>query len=148
MTDPSLPVSHHLVGKFSGRVVGFHHVRVPVNDAWTSRNWYMEVLGFIPVLDLQEAQGLVGVVLRHPRGFMVGLHQDPQRAEALRGFALLGLTLSDREQLQQWSDELERAGHPHGPVEEGHLGWYMDIPDPNGILVRLHTGTAPDAEEA
>jgi hypothetical protein len=36
----------------------------------------------------------------------------------------------------------------HGAPEEGHLGTYVDVPDPDGIIVRLHTGSAPDAEEA
>ena len=79
---------------------------------------------------------------------MLGLHQNPTAAAALQGFAVLGLTVVDRARLQQWADELNRLSLPHRSLEEGHLGWYLDIPDPDGILVRLHTGTATDAEEA
>jgi len=131
-------------------IEGLHGVRIPVTDALVSRDWYVTVLGLVPVLDLEEEQGVVGVVLRHPLGFVVGLHQEPRRAAALRGFAVLGLTVRDRDQLQQWLDTLDRLGHSHGPVETGHIGWYMDIPDPDGILIRFHTGTttSPDAEEA
>jgi hypothetical protein len=108
----------------------------------------MNVFRFVPVLDEEEAERLVGVVLRHPTGLVLGLHQDPGRAEALRGFALLGLGVSDPEELTRWSARLERLGIAAGPIEQGHLGWYMDVPDPDGIVVRLHSGTAPDAEEA
>jgi catechol 2,3-dioxygenase-like lactoylglutathione lyase family enzyme len=86
--------------------------------------------------------------LRHPLGFVLGLHQDATRATALRGFAVLGFSVGNHGWLQQWFEKLDHLGISHGPLEEGHLGWYMDVPDPDGILIRLHTGTAPDAEEA
>ena len=127
---------------------GLHNVRIPVRDPWTSRDWYTVVLGFVPVLDLEDEQGVVGVVLRHPRGFVIGLHQDPARAQALRGFAVLGLTVADMAQLRQWADYLDGRGVAHSALSEGHLGSYIDVADPDGILVRLHTGVAPDAEEA
>jgi SAM-dependent methyltransferase len=44
------------------RVAGFDNVRIPVKDAWVSRDWYMLVFGFVPLLDLEEELGLVGVV--------------------------------------------------------------------------------------
>jgi catechol 2,3-dioxygenase-like lactoylglutathione lyase family enzyme len=129
-------------------VLGLHHIRIPVSDAWVSRDWYMTVLGLHPLLHLEEEQGVVGVVLRHPLGFMVGLHRDPHRARALEGFAVLGLTVANRDELQRWMARLRDMDVPHRPIEQGHLGWYLDVPDPDGILVRFHTGTAPDAEEA
>ena len=132
----------------AGPILGLHHVRIPVTDVWRSRDWYISLLGFVPVLDLEEEQSLVGVVLRHPEGIVLGLHEDPLRAKVLRGFAVLGLSVLDRQQLQQLCHALDRQGISHSPIEEGHLGWYVDVPDPDGILVRFHTGTAPDSEEA
>jgi catechol 2,3-dioxygenase-like lactoylglutathione lyase family enzyme len=131
-----------------GIVQGLHHIRIPVSDPWVSRDWYMMVLGLQPLLDVEEENGVVGVVLRHPEGFVVGLHRDPLRALALKGFAILGLTILDREKLQDLSGRLHLMGIPHLPIEEGHLGWYIDVPDPDGILVRFHTGSGPDTEEA
>jgi catechol 2,3-dioxygenase-like lactoylglutathione lyase family enzyme len=148
MNIPQASDSYDNIPDVQAQIVGLHHVRIPVTDAWVSRNWYMTVLGFNPVLDLQQEQGLIGVVLRHPGGIVLGLHQDPTRAAILQGFAVLGLSVLDRARLQEWADELNRLGLPHRSLEEGHMGWYLDIPDPDGILVRLHTGTATDAEEA
>jgi len=142
------PGTNDPTGEAPNLIFGFHHVRVPVRDAWISRDWYMLVFGFVPLLDLEEEQGLVGVVLRHPLGFVLGLHQDATRATALRGFAVLGFSVGNQAGLQKWLEKLDHLGISHGPLEEGHLGWYMDVPDPDGILIRLHTGTAPDAEEA
>jgi catechol 2,3-dioxygenase-like lactoylglutathione lyase family enzyme len=119
-----------------------------VSDAAASRDWYMTVLGFEPVLDLEDELGVVGVVMRNRQGLTVGLHQDPSRAAALRDFAILGLTLPDRDRLNEWSTALDDVGIAHGQLQEGHLGWYMDLPDPDGILIRFHTGKGPDAEEA
>jgi catechol 2,3-dioxygenase-like lactoylglutathione lyase family enzyme len=128
--------------------LGLHHIRLPVTDPWTSRDWYSRVFGCIPVLDLEEENGVVGVVLRHDSGFTLGLHLDPARARALRGFAVLGLSVRDSDELAEWTQRLDDLVVIHGALEEGHLGSYMDVPDPDGIVVRLHTGLGPDAEEA
>ena len=129
-------------------ITGLHHVRIPVSDSWASRDWYSTVLGFVPVLDFEEELGPTGVVLRHPIGLVVGLHQDPARAVSLRGFAVLSLAVADRQQLEQWADHLDTRTIPHGSVREGHLGPYIEVPDPDGIIVRFHSGPAPYSEEA
>jgi len=150
MVTPEIPGSPDGVHGNPLRVVGIHDLRIPVTNALTSKDWYVSVFEFIPALDLEEEQGVVGVVMRHESGFVLGLHQEPERAKSLRGFAIIALTVGDREQLEEWLVTLDRLGHPHGPIEWGHLGWYVDVPDPDGIPVRLHTdtGLAPDADEA
>ena len=70
------------------RLVGIHHVRVPVTDLGTARDWYVEVLGFTSVLEYEVEDALVGISLTHPSGFTVGLHHAPVQAEAMRGFVL------------------------------------------------------------
>jgi catechol 2,3-dioxygenase-like lactoylglutathione lyase family enzyme len=129
-------------------VIGLHHIRIPVTDPWVSRDWYMTTLGCLPVLDEEEENEVVGVVLRHPEGLVIGLHRDPRRAASLSGFAIVGLTVDGRGDLRKLCDRLDRAGTAHSTPSEGHIGWYVDVPDPDGILIRFHTGTAPGAEEA
>ncbi len=128
-------------------LTGLCHVRVPVGDPWRSRDWYANALGFVPVLDVEEERGLVGVVLKHRCGFVVGLHHDPSRAAALSGFAVVGLAVPDEAALARWAEVLDEQGILHGPIEEGHLGWYFDVPDPDGIAVRIHAGLPPYVEE-
>lgn len=135
-------------GEAPPELVGFHHVRLPVADVWASRDWYTSVLGFVSVLDLEEEAGPVGVVLRHPEGVVVGLHLDPGRAAALAGFAVLGLQVADHDGLLRWCDHLDGLGLAHAPIRQGQLGWYVDVPDPDGILVRLHSARTPEPEEA
>lgn len=129
-------------------VVGLHHVRLPVDDVWVSRDWYTAVLGFVAVLDVEEEDGPTGVVVRHPSGFVLGLHRDTARARALSGFAVLGLQVADRRALDAWAEHLDHLGVGHEPVAHGVLGWYVDVADPDGILVRLHCAESPDPEEA
>lgn len=133
---------------FSGLIIGIHDVRIPVSDPWASRDWYMAVLAFEPLLDLEDAPGLVGVVLRHPGGAVLGLHHDPRRAAAMKGFVMCVLAVADRPALEVAAGLFDTMRQPRGPVNQGHLGWYLDLPDPDGIVVRLHTSTSVDAEEA
>lgn len=133
---------------FAGLITGIHDLRIPVTDPWASVDWYTSVLAFQPLLDLEEESGLVGVVLRHPSGVVVGLHQDAARSRAMRGFVMCVLTVEDRGALRTSADALSGMGEVPGPIRQGHLGWYLDLPDPDGIVVRLHTATTVDAEEA
>ena len=132
----------------SGPIAGLHHVRIPVAEPWRSREWYSAAFGFVPILDLERESGVIGVVVRHPSGLVVGLHADRDRAAALRGFAVLSLAVADPLQLEAWAVALDRDGIARGRIRVGHLGPYLEVPDPDGVLVRLHSGPAPYSEEA
>ena len=45
-------------------ITGLHHVRIPVSDAWRSRDWYVASLDFLPVLDYEEEDGYVSAGVR------------------------------------------------------------------------------------
>ncbi len=128
---------------------GIHHVRVPATDVEASRNWYREVLGFEAVLDFEEEGGLIGTVLSHHSGVAtIGLHLDPERATALRGFCLLALQVEGQTALYDWVEYLDALGIGHLGVRDGHLGLLVEVPDPDGVLVQLHTGEHPSGDEA
>lgn len=148
VTDEGPPEVDGVDEAASWPVIGLHHVRIPVSDPWRSREWYSRVMGFIPVLDLERESGVVGVVLRHPTGLVIGLHEEKPRAAALRGFAVLSMAVADPLDLERWCARLDQLGVAHGSVCEGHLGPYLEVPDPDGILMRFHSGVAPYAEEA
>src|SRR5262245_55048382 len=129
-------------------VYGLHHVRVPVADVFVSRDWYVDVLGFESVLEHEEENRVVGAVLQHPCGVVLGLHVDPARAGALAGFGVVSLSCGPRSALEHFSRCLDDAEVDHSAIRVGNLGWYMDLPDPDGILVELHTSEQPAADEA
>jgi len=130
------------------RLLGLHHVRVPVTGVETSREWYRDVLGLVPVLDYEEEEGLVGAVLNHTSGVTLALHRDATRAGALHGFCPIALVVGPQAALHDWVSHLDALGVSHSGVQQGHLGLFVEVPDPDGILVRLHTAEQPSADEA
>ena len=120
-------------------------MRIPVVDVEASSDWYRTVLGFEILLYEEDEGGAVGAVLRHPSGVVLGLHQSEAAVVgALDGFNVLGLTTDD---LSAWATELEQLGVIHGHVTRSSAGYFIEVTDPNGIVVQLHTAEQPNAEE-
>jgi catechol 2,3-dioxygenase-like lactoylglutathione lyase family enzyme len=126
-------------------VVALHHVRIPVTDVLASQDWYSEVLGFRPTLVVEEENAVKGVVSVHPSGVVIGLHSAPQQATALKGFAVIGLSVED---LGEWVAYLDHLGVSHSGIAEGHLGECLRLCDPDGLVVELHTPSQPSADGA
>jgi catechol 2,3-dioxygenase-like lactoylglutathione lyase family enzyme len=128
--------------------VGLHHVRLPVSDVMRSRDWYIDVLGFEPCLSVESEDRGVGVVVDHPSGLALGLHYEPALARALRGFCSIALSVGTDEDLTRWCTRLDTLGVGHSAPTQGHLGWYVEVPDPDGLVIELHTTGQPSADEA
>jgi len=129
-------------------IVGVHHVRLPVTDVFESRDWYMKVFGFEPILDFEEEKRVLGVVLEHPCGITLGLHSEPERAVAWRHFAAVAFCVGGYEELKSWCAYLDNIGVQHSSMNESHIGWSTQVADPDAILVQLHTRGHPNADEA
>jgi catechol 2,3-dioxygenase-like lactoylglutathione lyase family enzyme len=129
-------------------VVGLHHVRLPVSDVMRSRDWYTDVFGFEPLLSVEEEDHVVGVVVGHRNGLTLGLHYAPPLARALQGFSPVGLSVGAVDDLTRWCTRLDALGVGHSAPAEGHLGWYVEVPDPDGLIIELHTTGQPTADEA
>jgi catechol 2,3-dioxygenase-like lactoylglutathione lyase family enzyme len=118
---------------------GVHHVRLPVSDIARSRDWYTSALGFETRLTVEEEDHIVGVVVVHRSGVTIGLHAAPALAGALRGFCPVALNVGDRSDLTSWCEYLDALGVSHSLPTEGHVGWYVQVPDPDGLIIELHT---------
>jgi catechol 2,3-dioxygenase-like lactoylglutathione lyase family enzyme len=129
-------------------VVGLHHVRLPVSDVMRSRDRYTDVFGFEPLLSVEEEDHVVGVVVSHRNGLTLGLHYAPPLAYALDGFSPVGLSVGAVDGLTRWCTRLDALGVSHSAPAEGHLGWYVEVPDPDGLIIELHTTGQPTADEA
>jgi hypothetical protein len=57
----------------------------------------------------------------------------------MAGFDLAALAVSTLTDLQTMAARAASLGAGHGLITKGHQGWACDIPDPDGILVRLYT---------
>lgn len=129
-------------------VVGLHHLRLPVSDVMRSRDWYISVFGFEPLLSVEEEDRVVGVVLGHSSGITLGLHYAPDLARALDGFCSVALSVGDAHDLARWCTQLDTLGVDHSAPADGHLGSYVEVPDPAGLIIELHTIGQPSAGEA
>jgi len=126
-------------------VLGVHHIRLPVVDVEASSDWYRTIFGFEILLYEEVEAGAVGAVLRHPSGVILGLHQvEAAVVAALEGFNALGLTADD---LSAWADELDRLEIIRGEVTRSSVGYFIEVRDPNGTIVQLHTAEQPNVEE-
>jgi catechol 2,3-dioxygenase-like lactoylglutathione lyase family enzyme len=122
-----------------------HHVRVPVSNVPASLDWYVDALGLQCLLLEEEEDGISGAVVGQPGRVIIGLHHDPRRARALSGFVVVALCVTD---LQAWMDYLDRRGIAHGELQPCHLGQGVELADPDGILIELHSVEQPSADEA
>jgi len=120
--------------------VGFHHVKIPVSDVQRSRDWYGQMFGFVQEIEFVEDGVLAGVALTHPEtALRLALRGDPERSRAMAGFDLAALAVSTLADLETMAARAASLGIERGPITKGHHGWACDIPDPDGILVRLYT---------
>ena len=125
-------------------ILGLHHIRLPVSNVLVSRDWYAQNLGFLPIL-LEEDEEVTGAVLAHPCGVVIGLHAAPEQARALRGFAIVGVVVED---VGEWASHLDALGIAHSDLDDAHLGSCLEVADPDGIVLELHTGVQPSAHDA
>jgi catechol 2,3-dioxygenase-like lactoylglutathione lyase family enzyme len=128
--------------------LGLHHVRLPVSDVMRSRDWYADVFGFEPRLCLEEEDNVIGAVVAQPGGLTLGLHYAPALARALHGFCSVALSVGTFDDLTRCCTRLDAVGIAHSEPAEGHLGWFVEVPDPDGLVIQLHTVGQPAADEA
>ena len=145
LSTPAATAAPPQAGAQGPAIVAFHHVRLPVTDVLTSRDWYIDTLGFQPLLVEENEAGVVGIALRQPSGVVLGLHRDAARAAALCGFVAVAFAVDD---LGAWVTFLRSRNLPHGEPVDTHLGRSVRLRDPDGIIVELHTVTQPSAADA
>jgi len=126
-------------------IVNVHHVRLPVSDVLVSRDWYIDTLGFQPLLVEEDESGVIGIAIQHPCGVVIGLHRDAARASALRGFVAVAFGVTD---LGAWVKFLRSRKVSYAPPTDTHLGHSLRLADPDGIVVELHTNRQPSAADA
>ena len=122
-------------------ITGVHHVKVPVTDLLASASWYASLLGLRPVREFVENGVLRGVALRHPGGgFVIALREREVCASRpdLAGFDPFALQVADRGDLLALVGRCEQLGVAHGEVvERGSAEAVVDVPDPDGTVVRF-----------
>ena len=91
------------------------------------------------------------VMLEHPEGILLYLHQPPDLSPAWHwlgsAVAVLGFRVASRADLVLWDRRLAELGAEHSSPRQAHLGWALDVIDPSGIRIQLHTYEALSADD-
>ena len=146
--DARRPRNGYSMNVSSLTFVGVHHVGLPVTDIERSRTWYETVLGFRSVLDEESEDRIVSVTLEHPSGgIILCLFAAPPQAQAMADFNPVSLAVSSASELSRWANHLSGLGIEHTEPHNAYLGWALDVIDPDGKRIQLHTreGLSGDA---
>ena len=121
-----------------------HHLRLTVTDVNRAREFYMNLLGFQPAMELES-----GVLLSNG-SVLLGLSPAPERPleddrfdENRVGLDHLSFTVASRSVLEEAERTLNEQGIPNGGVKDlgSGLGLYvLAFRDPDNIQLEL---TAP-----
>jgi catechol 2,3-dioxygenase-like lactoylglutathione lyase family enzyme len=129
---------------------GLHHLKVPVSDLDASVAWYekalrAETLGH---LDHRDPEGnLFARMLQIPGiEVLLELRLAPKAAAATDGYDPITLQVDDRTHLRQWERYLDAADVRHSPELRSMVGFLLVVPDPDGLMIRIHTRPADQAE--
>lgn len=145
MDDEVAKFTNEQIVPASPGVVGLHHIRIPVADISAAEYWFAQTFGFETVLITEDEDRVTGALIRHDSGLFIGLHGAAEPSAALEGFAVIGLTVSD---IELWPSYLDAKGTGRSEVFDGHLGKFLRVYGPNGLVVEIHTPVQPSAEDA
>jgi catechol 2,3-dioxygenase-like lactoylglutathione lyase family enzyme len=128
-------------GSDAPALAGIHHLKLPVTDLATSREWYRSRLGYQLQIEFVEEGRLMGCALRHPNGGPpLALRLDPDRARAAAGFDYFAIGVPDKEAIDRLAGRLNALGERHAGVHWASIGWILpELHDPDGHEVRFYT---------
>ncbi len=120
---------------------GLHHLAIRVADLGRAKQFYVDTLGFAPVLELAEA------VIVNANGTLLGIRGpaaatlagdrfDPHRV----GLDHLALSVEDAASLATLRAQLDAAGVPNNGIEDDPVlgAKYISFYDPDGIAWELY----------
>jgi catechol 2,3-dioxygenase-like lactoylglutathione lyase family enzyme len=122
-------------------LAGIHHLKLPVSDLASSREWYQSRLGYQVELEFVEQGRLMGYALSHPNGGPpLALRLNPERARAAAGFDYFAIGVPGREEIDRLAARLTALGERHAGVHWATIGWILpELHDPDGHEVRFYT---------
>jgi len=127
------------------------HVKLPVTDLVASVTWYRRLLDADVFAEFVEDGVLQGAALRVPDGgFSVALRNRAACATQpdLSGLDVVAVQIDTRASLDALIARCDRLGVAHRPLEERPDGNVVDVPDPDGTVLRFYqlAGQRPEFE--
>jgi catechol-2,3-dioxygenase len=120
---------------------GFSHIALTVSDVERSKQWYTDVLGWQPLMEGTDDNGIrfafgvlsggqVGVGLRQP--------QDADRepfSYRRTGLDHVSFTVGSRAELDDWERHLADSGVTVSSIVEAPYGSVLSFKDPDGVAL-------------
>ena len=129
------------------RLIGVHHVTVPSSDPLAASDWYVRVFDFAALLIEERENEVTAVLLQHQCGARLLLRRAAEPLATLRGYALLGLSVGNHDELLRWVEHLTTSDVEHSGVHQAHLGWAVTVIGPDLVRIQLHTDEGPSGED-
>jgi catechol 2,3-dioxygenase-like lactoylglutathione lyase family enzyme len=131
-----------------GEVLGIHHIKIPVSNLATCRQWYERVFELEPLMEFRDDEdGVVrGVVYRSLGDLSLSLRENPSAARGMAGFDPFAIMLRGRADIEHWASRLDELGVAHAPIVEATIGYIMSFHDPDGLELRFYTLNAEGAD--
>jgi len=121
-------------------------VKLPVTDLARSVTWYCRLLDLRLWAEFVEDGVLRGAGLIDPQGrFNVALRDRRVCSSQpnLHGFDVVAFLPASRSVLDDMVDRCERLGVAHSGIQDTPAGPRLDIPDPDGTVLRFYHFTDP-----
>ena len=121
-------------------------VKLPVSDLAVSVAWYRRLLDLRLWVEIVEDDVLVGAGLIDPQGrFNISLRDRSVCASQpdLHGFDVVAFLPASRSVLEDMVARCERLGVGHNGVQDTPAGALLDVPDPDGTVLRFYHFTDP-----
>lgn len=122
-------------------LAGISHISLSVTDRDAARDWYCDVLGF-RVLEENNQDVFKEWILAHPTGMVLCLQQhysnagetfSPERT----GLDHLGFRVSERTELDDWTQLFVEKGVKHSPIVDAHYGSVLCFRGPDAVQLEL-----------
>lgn len=121
-------------------------VKLPVTDLAASAAWYAAVLDlrhWVEIVEDDEVRG-VGLIDREGRfNVSLRLREHCAARPVLTGFDVVAFMPRSREAMDALAARCDRLGVAHSGISEGPEGSRLDVPDPDGTVLRFYHFTAP-----
>jgi catechol 2,3-dioxygenase-like lactoylglutathione lyase family enzyme len=121
-------------------------IKLPVTDLARSVAWYRELFDLRLWVEIVEDDVVRGAGLMDPLGrFNIALRDRSVCASRpnLHGYDVVAFLPTSRSVLEDMIARCDRLDVAHNGIEETPAGPRLDIPDPDGTVLRFYHFTAP-----
>jgi glyoxylase I family protein len=120
---------------------GFSHLALTVRELETSKRWYADVLGWQPLMEGTDENGInfaFGILAGGQAG--VGLRQHPAGDGAAfsadhTGLDHISFAVASRAALEEWERDFAGKGVTYSPIVDAPYGAVLSFKDPDGIAL-------------